>query len=112
MARVKGRVPVTFSLAPDLLALIDGHAAASALDRYDVMRSALAQGITFMRMQHEVLKDPTGPFAQAVLSLAGGDDGEETRELLKDGLAQGYERDIPGGPSQLKRRRKVKDDGL
>ncbi len=113
MARVKGRVPVTFSLAPELLALIDGHAQTVGLDRYDVMRMALAKGVAALRIEHEVLMDPTGSYAQALYKAMVGDgEAEEHMQVITDGLAQGYERDIPGGPSKLKRRRKVKDDGL
>jgi hypothetical protein len=113
MARVKGRVPVTFSLSPDVLAVIDAHAQAEGLDRYDVLRLSIQRGVTVLRIERELLMDSSGRYARAMVdAVAGGADAVETLEVLQIGVAEGLERDVPGGPSQLKRRRKVKDDGL
>jgi hypothetical protein len=111
MARVKGRVPVTFSLSPDVLAVVDAHAEVVGLDRYDVLRLAITRGIMVLRVEHEMLKDTSGRYARAMLDAVVGDVGAvETMEVLQAGVAEGLERDVPGGPSKLKRRRKVKDE--
>ena len=112
MARVRGRVPVTFSLMPELLALVDAHAQTVGLDRYDVMRLAIAKGVVVLRVEHEALMDPTGTYTQALFRAAAGFDEAENVKLLTDGVAQGLERDVPGGPSKLKRVRKVKGDAV
>jgi hypothetical protein len=110
MARIKGREPVTFSVAPDLLALVDAHAESVGLDRYDVMRLAIAKGMVIMRVERELLMDSNGHYMAAIIKAAAGDDDLEHLRRIEDGIAAGLERDVPGGPNALKPRRKVKAD--
>lgn len=107
MARVKGRVPVTFSLSPDVLALVDAHAQLVGLDRYDVMRLALAEGMMGLEFKHQLIKDP-----QLLTKFLTAQGDAAKLEVVRDAVAEGLEQQIPGGPSKLKRRRKVKVDAL
>ncbi len=108
MARIKGRAPVTFSVTPDLLALVDAHAESVGLDRYDVMRLAIAKGMVVMRVERELLMDSSGHYMAALIKAAMGDDNPEHVQRIEGGIAVGLERDVPGGPNGLKPRRKVK----
>ena len=58
MARGKDGTRVTFVVPDKLLGLADVHAEEVGLDRYDVIRSAIAKGLLVLRMEHEVAKDP------------------------------------------------------
>jgi hypothetical protein len=108
MARIKGRAPVTFSISPDLLAVVDAHAQAVVLDRYDVIRTAIAKGMVVMRVERELLMDSDGHYMAAIIKAAAGDADVENMQRIERGIVTGLERDVPGGPNALKPRRKVK----
>ncbi len=110
MARIKGREPVTFSVSPELLTLVDAHAQTVGLDRYDVMRLAIAKGVLVMRVEHELLMDPDGAYTTAMLKVVSGEQSEANLAVIEDGVLKGLQRDVPGGPNAVRRRRKVKED--
>jgi hypothetical protein len=110
MARVTGRSPITFSVLPELLALVDAHAQSEGLDRYDVMRLAIAKGMVVMRIERELLMDKKGIYTTAIIKAMAGDEDPKHLEVIEGGLVIGLERDVPGGPNGLKRRRKAKSD--
>jgi hypothetical protein len=72
MPRGKGREPITFSVSSELLGLADVRAAAMGLDRYDVIRLALAKGLLVLRMEHEMMQDPDGVYTALMMKLAAG----------------------------------------
>jgi hypothetical protein len=109
MARIKGRHPVTFSVLPELLALVDAHAQSEGLDRYDVMRIAIAKGLVVMRVEREMLMDREGTYMAAIVKAMSGDEDPKHLKLIEQGMIKGLERDVPGGPNSLKQRR-VKAD--
>jgi hypothetical protein len=109
MARVKGREPVTFSVSPELLVLVDAHAQTVGLDRYDVMRLAIAKGVLVMRVEHELLMDADGAYTTAMLKVVCGEDTQSQLAVIEDGVLKGLQRDVPGGPNSVKRRRKAKE---
>jgi hypothetical protein len=109
--RMKGREPITFSISPELLALVDGHAESERLDRYDVMRTAIAKGMVVLRIERELLMDRDGAYTAAMLrAVSVGAD--EDKKLVEDGVLKGLERDVPDGPGSLKRVRRVKADAM
>jgi hypothetical protein len=111
MPRVKGRSPVTFSVSPELLVLVDAHARTVGLDRYDVMRLAMAKGVLVMRMEHEALLDHDGAYTAAMLKAVRGEgDPAEHMRVIEAGIQKGLERDVPEGPGALSRKR-VRSDG-
>jgi hypothetical protein len=107
MARVKGREKITMSISPDVLALLDAHAQTVGLDRYDVIRAAIVKGVVVLRIEHELLMDRDGTYTLAMIKAAAGlGDTEEHLRVLGEGVEQGLERDVPGGPHALKPRAK------
>ncbi len=109
MARVKGRAPITFALSPDLLVLIDAHAQTVGLDRYDVMRIAIAKGMVVLRIEHEMLVDRDGIYTAAMLkAMSGVGDVDEHLKVIEGSVTTGLQRDYPDGPHSVKRSRAKK----
>jgi hypothetical protein len=111
MKRVTGRERVTMSISPDVLAVVDAHAQTVGLDRYDVIRNAIAKGVVVLRIEHELLLDRDGAYTLAMIKAAAGlGDTEEHLRVLGESVEQGLERDVPGGPHALKPRKRGKAD--
>ncbi len=111
MPRVRGRSPVTFAVSPDLLVMIDAHAQTEGLDRYDVMRMAIAKGLVVMRFERELLMERSGTYARAVMKAVEAEgDPVEHAQMITDTVTKGFERDYPAGPNSVKmpRAKKVK----
>jgi hypothetical protein len=108
-ARVKGREPITFSISPEMLALVDAHAQSEYLDRYDVLRSAIAKGMVVMRIERELLLDRDGSYTTAMLRAAA-DGAAEDVQAVENGVLRGLERDVPEGPASLNRKRVKAND--
>jgi hypothetical protein len=111
MPRTKGRSPITFAVSPELLVMIDAHAQVVGLDRYDVLRIAIAKGMVVLRLEHELLMDRSGTYNAAMLNaIAGQGNVDEHMKLLEGGVTSGFERDFPAGPNSVKmpRAKKVK----
>jgi hypothetical protein len=101
---------VTFSVTPELLVLIDAHAKTVGLDRYDVMRLAIAKGVLVMRIEHESLMDRDGMYTAAMLNVVRGEgDAVEQMKVIESGVLKGLERDVPKGPGSLSRKRSKAD---
>jgi hypothetical protein len=103
-ARIKGREPITFSISPELLDLVDGHAQSERLDRYDVMRTAIAKGMVVLRIERELLLDKGGVYTAAMVRAAAGGTDEDMK-ALEAGVLKGLERDVPEGPGSAIPRR-------
>jgi hypothetical protein len=103
-ARVKGREPITFSISPELLDLVDAHALSEHLDRYDVLRTAIAKGMVVLRIERELLLDRDGGYTLAMIRAAAGS-GPDDVQTIESGVLKGLERDVPQGPASVRRRR-------
>ena len=71
MSRSRTGQKVTFSIPDELLKLADLQAEVMGLDRYDVVRMAIAQGLLVLRIQYEVTADPE-TYKKELGALAGG----------------------------------------
>jgi hypothetical protein len=77
---------VTMSLPVELLAFADLEADAVGMDRYDVIRGALAMGLTAMRAQRALLEDPER-YKDSLRAFLAGQPGAQ--EKFGDELAEG-----------------------
>ncbi len=73
MARPKIGTKVTFSVPTELLKVADAQAKLMGLDRYDVIRLAVAQGLVVLRMQYELTTD-LDTYKKDLVDLVAGDE--------------------------------------
>ncbi len=73
MARPKIGTKVTFSVPTELLKVADAQAELMGLDRYDVIRLAVAQGLVVLRMQYELTTD-LDTYKKDLVDLVVGDE--------------------------------------
>lgn len=106
MARSKGRVPLTFAVAPELVSMADLQADRMGLDRYDVLRMSIAKGLLQLRLEHEFQTDTGGQYTKALLSLVGNKgSSDEALAVVEDTVVGNIKRDVAAGRGKPKRKK-------
>jgi hypothetical protein len=74
MAKRKATTKVTMALPDALLEIADFQADASGLDRYDVIKTALANGLAMMELQRQAFAGKFAQEGQAMAAVLGDPD--------------------------------------
>ncbi len=95
MAKKSNTQRVTMSLPVDLLKLVDLQAEQMRVDRYEVIRFALAHGLAALRIHYEMSQKPE-LYADDVRALMDGDSGASDRltEKLDKGITESIEQQL------------------
>lgn len=84
MARDKGREKVSFMVPSYLLELADMQAQKMGLDRYDVLRMAIGEGLMNLRVNTEIRENPQA-YKDELIALTNSEPGAYDRLTKKVG---------------------------